>query len=106
MTAFQQNPQQPGYQQPAAYPQQQVIIQGGGTTTEDVTTIGNWIVFMLLTSIPIVNIIMLFVYAFSNSKPSRANLAKLQLLLLAIIIGIFLLAGIVMLCLSFFGSIQ
>ena len=37
-------------------------------------SIGNWIISLILTMIPIVNIIMLFVWAFSNgTNPTKAN---------------------------------
>ncbi|MCR4575088.1 MAG: hypothetical protein K5787_15115 [Lentisphaeria bacterium] len=49
-------------------------------------TIGDWIVYMILMMIPIVNIIMFIVFAFDSSKPSRANLIKAQLLLLLILL--------------------
>ena len=40
-------------------------------------SIGNWIISLILTMIPIVNIIMLFVWAFSNgTNPTKANWAK------------------------------
>ena len=36
-------------------------------------SIGNWIISLILTMIPIVNIIMLFVWAFSNgTNPTKA----------------------------------
>ena len=37
-------------------------------------SIGNWIISLILTMIPIVNIIMLFVWAFSNgTNPTKAK---------------------------------
>lgn len=42
---------------------------------------GDWMLTMLLCVIPIVNIIMLFVWAFSaGTNPSKANWAKASLL--------------------------
>ena len=44
-------------------------------------SIGNWIISLILTMIPIVNIIMLFVWAFSNgTNPTKANWAKAALI--------------------------
>ena len=46
-----------------------------------VVTVGEWMVIILLMLIPLVNIIMLFVWAFSGGpKVSRANWAKATLL--------------------------
>lgn len=48
-------------------------------------TLGSWIVTILITLIPIVNIIMLFVWAFSSStNPCKANWAKASLIIGAI----------------------
>jgi len=57
--------------------------------TEDPVTIGDWLITILLTSIPIVNIVMLFVWAFGgNTKTSKVNWAKASLLWM--VIGIVL----------------
>ena len=39
-------------------------------------SIGNWIISLILTMIPIVNIIMLFVWAFSNGTNPRLLLFR------------------------------
>ena len=65
-----------------------------------------WFVTFLLLIIPIVNIVMMFVWAFSSdTKPSKANLFKLYLLLLAIGIGLTLIIGLIMVAVvgSFLG---
>jgi len=54
-------------------------------------SVGEWIITILLTSIPIVNIIMLFVWGFgSATNPSKANWAKAMLIwvLIWIVLGI------------------
>ena len=57
---------------------------------------GNWVVTLLISSIPIVNIIMLFVWGFAGTTPeSKANWAKAMLIWLAIIIGVYLIFGVV-----------
>jgi hypothetical protein len=66
------------------------------TYLENDVSISEWIVTLLLMCVPIVNIILLFVWAFDNSaKPSKSNWAKATLIFVAIsiIVGIF--AGIV-----------
>lgn len=64
-------------------------------------TLGEWMLTMLVMIIPFVNIIMLFVWAFGDSSnPSKANWAKAQLLWFAIIIGLYVVVGVV-----FLGSV-
>ena len=58
------------------------------------TSIGNWIITLIVTMIPIVNIIMLFVWGFSRStNPTKANWAKAALIMIAIWIVLGLLFG-------------
>lgn len=48
-------------------------------------SIGNWIITLIILVIPLVNIIMLFVWAFNrNTNITKANWAKASLILLAI----------------------
>ena len=55
-------------------------------------TLGDWMITILLSAIPIVNIIMLFVWAFgSATNPSKANWAKATLIWMLIGIVIFVL---------------
>ncbi len=57
---------------------------------------GEWIVTLLITMIPIVGIVMLFVWAFGgNANPSKANFAKAGLIFMAIIFAIYVLIAIV-----------
>jgi uncharacterized membrane protein YvbJ len=88
-------PPQNQYAPPQAAPAP--IVQNIHTYQRNETvTMGEWFVFFLLMCIPIVNIIMLFVWAFgSDTKPSKANLCKLQLLLMAIGLGLALIIGII-----------
>ena len=71
MNNLNQNPQQaPVYGQPEVEP---------------VMTVGEWALTILLTCIPCVNIIMLFVWAFGSSTPkTKSNWAKAQLIFVAI----------------------
>ncbi len=58
-----------------------------------VVTVGEWFITMIVLAIPIVNIIMLFVWGFgNNNKPSRANFCKLSLImmLISIVLAIIL----------------
>lgn len=71
--------------------QEQIIKQN-----QSVVTIGDWIITMILMCIPIVNFIMLLVWAFSRSTPaSKVNWAKASL--------IFMIIGFVLL-LIFWGT--
>lgn len=50
-------------------------------------SLGNWLLTMLLMIIPIVNIVMLFVWAFGgNTAKSKSNWAKAQLIWMLITI--------------------
>jgi len=56
-------------------------------------SVGNWMLTLLLTFIPLVNIVMMLIWAFSSSTPpSKANWAKAALLWMVIFFAI----GIVM----------
>lgn len=65
---------------------------------QSIVTIGDWIITLILMCIPLVNFIMLLVWAFSSSTPvSKANWAKATL--------IFMIIGFVLMLL-FWGSIM
>ncbi|MDC0304067.1 hypothetical protein OAL15_03550 [Flavobacteriales bacterium] len=56
---------------------------------------GDWMTTMLISYIPIIGFIMLFVWAFGSSNPSKANWAKAMLLwmLIAVVLGGLLFAA-------------
>lgn len=57
----------------------------------DVISVGDWMITLLIMIIPLINIIMLFVWAFSGGpKISKANWAKASLLWLLIMIVIYI----------------
>ena len=63
-----------------------------------VITLGEWMIMMLITAIPVVGLIMLLVWAFSSEEnPTKANFAKAALIWMAI--------GIVF-SILFFGAIM
>lgn len=69
-----------------------------GYENKAVVSIGDWIVTMILMMIPLINFIMLLVWAFSGGTPkSKSNWAKATL--------IFMLLGIV-LTIIFWGTIM
>ncbi len=56
----------------------------------------DWVITLLITAIPLVGLIMLFVWAFgSNTQVCKANWAKAMLIWIAIIIGFYILIAII-----------
>jgi hypothetical protein len=54
-------------------------------TQAQVLTVKDWIITILITAIPLVGFIMLFVWAFgSNENPNKSNWAKASLIWVAI----------------------
>jgi len=54
-------------------------------------SVGEWMITFLLMCIPLVNLILLFVWAFGGgTPPSKANWAKAGLLWIAIMFGLWL----------------
>lgn len=52
---------------------------------------GEWLITLILTAIPLVGLIMLFVWAFgSDTKPSKANWAKAMLVFVLIAVVFYL----------------
>ena len=87
MNNFDQN-QQPVPPQPNMYVQPEM---------EAPITMGDWILTLILTCIPCVNIIMLFVWAFGSSTPkSKSNWAKAELIIVAIAVVISIILSAVM----------
>ncbi|OOR90827.1 hypothetical protein B0181_04305 [Moraxella caviae] len=50
-------------------------------------SLGEWLLTLLILSIPVVNIIALLIWAFSRStNPSKSNFAKAQLIFIVLVI--------------------
>ena len=81
-----QSPYSAQYQPPVQPPCPPSLYQDVSPTV----TKTEWFIYLILQMIPFVNLVMLIVYALDNSKPSRANLAKVNLIFL--IVGIILAA--------------
>jgi hypothetical protein len=61
-------------------------------TTYRPVTVGNWMLTYLLMCIPLVNLILLFVWAFgSNTPESKANWAKASLIWIVLGIAFYVL---------------
>ena len=82
-------------------PVQPVYVQPPPDYSPTITK-GEWFLYIVLQMIPVVNLVMLIVYALDNTKPSRANLAKVNLILLAV--GFVIAIGYLILFLCFFGE--
>ena len=92
-----QSPYSAQYQPPV----QPVYVQPPPDYSPTITK-GEWFLYIVLQMIPVVNLVMLIVYALDNTKPSRANLAKVNLILLAV--GFVIAIGYLILFLCFFGE--
>lgn len=76
---YQQPYQQPVYQQPVGL--------------EEPISLGEWMITLLIMCIPCVNIVMMFVWAFSkNQKQSKSNFFKAQLIYVGIMLVIYIIA--------------
>lgn len=85
---YQQPYQQPVYQQPVY----QQPVQG----LEEPMSLGEWMITLLIMFIPCVNIVMMFVWAFSkNQKQSKSNFFKAQLIYTGIVILLYLIVFVV-----------
>jgi uncharacterized membrane protein YdbT with pleckstrin-like domain len=58
-------------------------------------SLGEWIVTLLIMAIPVVNVIMLFVWGFGNANPSKANWAKASLIFMVIAFLLYILIFVV-----------
>lgn len=58
-------------------------------TQAPVLSVKDWLIIFIIGAIPIVNIVMLFVWAFGgNANPNKKNYSKAALILAAIVIAI------------------
>lgn len=72
--------------------------------TAEVVKTTDWLLAYLLVSIPVVNLVMLFIWAFgSDTNPNKSNWAKAGLIWMAIIIGLYTIFGLIF-GLAFFAS--
>jgi len=71
------------------------LLQTMSNTEYKPLTVGNWIVIMILLSIPVVNIVMLIIWAMGGStQPSQKNYARAILLLFGVVAVLGILAGL------------
>lgn len=62
-----------------------------GQPTAAVMSVKEWVVTLIITVIPFINIIMLFVWAFSSgNNPNKANWAKGTLIIMVVLIALYI----------------
>lgn len=89
------------YQYQNQYQQYQPYAGGqqygdGGIDLEEPVSVGEWVLSFLLLMVPCVNIIMVFVWAFSHTeKKSKSNFFKAYLILIAVLLGLWILIALV-----------
>lgn len=63
---------------------------------EEPVSMGEWLICMLLMMVPCVNIVMMFVWAFSKTeKKSKSNFFKIQLIVTGIILALYIVLMII-----------
>lgn len=73
------------------------VIPSYGTPETQPVSVGGWIGVMLLSCLPLINLIMLFVWAFSSStKKSLKNYARAALIMFLIVAVITVIASVVL----------
>ena len=74
---------------------QSTVVATANQDNDDVMSVKEWLITLLILCVPLVNIIMMFVWGFgSNTKPNKANFCKAYLILTAIAITLYLVLGI------------
>ncbi len=59
-----------------------------------VMSLGDWIITFIVLAIPLVNIVMLFVWGFSSTtNPNKSNFCKAYLIIFLVMIVLFFLFG-------------
>ena len=75
-------------------PFEQVPMEEYEMKNRAIISVGDWIITFIILAIPLVSVVMLFVWAFSSSTPvSKSNFAKANLIIWAIILLLFLFFG-------------
>lgn len=73
------------------------VVPSYGTPETQPVSVGGWIGVMLLSCLPLINLIMLFVWAFSSStKKSLKNYARAALIMFLIVAVITVIASVVL----------
>ena len=78
-------------------------------TVKSHVTLGEWIVTLIITAIPLVGLIMLFVWAFGDgTNPSKKTWAQayLVMILIALVLGIIFFVAFASILSSMFGNMN
>ena len=78
-------------------------------TVKNHVTLGEWIVTLIITAIPLVGLIMLFVWAFGDgTNPSKKTWAQayLVMILIALVLGIIFFVAFASILSSMFGNMN
>ena len=71
---------------------QSTVVAVANQDMDEVMSVKEWLITLLILCIPLVNIIMMFVWGFgSSTKPTKANFCKAYLILTAIVIVLYVL---------------
>lgn len=67
------------------------MVHSDSATEVHLLSVSEWLVTLLVLSIPLVNVVMLFVWGFGGgAHPTRRNFARATLILYGILFGIML----------------
>lgn len=80
-------------------------FQTMGKATEPIMSVKDWVITLIVLIIPLVNIIMLFVWAFGDgTTKTKSNFAKAQLIMFLIVIGLSILFSMLFVSLGIFAG--
>lgn len=90
----QETAQYSSYYDPQIQPQ---VQRTAGTELEEPVSLGEWLIALFLMWIPCVNIVLMFVWAFSHTeKKSKSNFFKASLIMTGVSIALSILMVILM----------
>lgn len=81
-----------------------VKVTDTGAETEAIISVKKWLITFLILLIPLVNIIMLFVWAYGGGSKTKANFAKGYLLMMLVGIVIYTLLIALLISLGVFAN--
>ncbi|MFG0213610.1 hypothetical protein ACFU8X_10935 [Brevibacillus porteri] len=85
--------------------QHQQQMQVSVPENERVMSVKEWLITFLIMMVPVVNLVMYFVWAFgSEGNLNRKNWAKANLLIIGVCIGLYVSVFFLMLMLAFIGA--
>lgn len=80
-------------------------LQTMDKTSESIMSVKDWVITIIVLMIPLVNIIMLFVWAFGDGTvKTKSNFAKAQLLMFLIVIALGFIFSMLIVSLGLFSG--